>query len=112
MRDWDLIVATLAVFGSANRILGTEAQRRVREQADGFGRMSLAQLDELGITFDWSHVRDSSDAGKRRVADAIRAELREMDRQREARFPELVGTETHESLVIDVVQQLGTTVPA
>lgn len=112
MRDWDLIVATLAVFGSANRILGNEAQRRVREQADGFGRMSLAQLDELGITFDWSHVRDSSEQGLRRVADAIMDELVKLDEERARRFPELAEAGHHRRVVQEIVDKLGTTVAA
>ncbi len=41
----------------------TDSQHRyIVTYGDGFGKMTGQQLDELGVTFDWSHVRDSSDA--------------------------------------------------
>ena len=40
----------------------TDNQHRyVASHGDGFGKMTAEQLDSLGVTFDWSHVRDSSD---------------------------------------------------
>ena len=40
----------------------TENQYKyVASHGDGFGKMTIEQMDALGITFDWSHIRDSSD---------------------------------------------------
>jgi hypothetical protein len=112
LRDWDLIVAVMGIRGNANRILPEAADRRVRANADGFGRMSIVELKRLGILYDWSHIRDSSDAGQRAVARAIRQELRELDVRRAAKFgmsPD--DFQSHESMVGEIVAKLGT-VPA
>lgn len=108
MKTWDLIVAVLFHSGSANKILSPAARARVWEQGDGYGRMDLAQLRELELVEDWSHIRDSSDEGQERIAKQIRVELSRMDRERAARFPELPRSPNHhERIVKDVVAKLG-----
>lgn len=75
LTDWDLIVATLNWRGSCNRILTPEQRARAWEAGDGYGKMSPAQLRELDLYEDWSHIRDSSDEGQAAVAFAIRGAL-------------------------------------
>jgi hypothetical protein len=75
LTDYDLIVATLYWKGSANRILTTEQRARAWEAGDGYGRMSLAELHELELVEDWSHIRDSSPEGIAAVAYSIRSSL-------------------------------------
>lgn len=41
--------------------LTDQQYRYIASHGDGFGKMTADQLDELGVTFDWSHIRDSSD---------------------------------------------------
>jgi hypothetical protein len=43
----------------------------VVSHCDGFGNMSTETLTELGVEYDWSHVRDSSD----KAIDAAHAAL-------------------------------------
>lgn len=107
--DWDLIVAVMGIRGNANRILPEAADRRVRAHADGFGKLSIVELDKLGALYDWSHIRDSSGAGQRDVARAIRQELRELDVWRAAKFGMAVDDfQSHESMVAEIVAKLGT----
>lgn len=112
LADWDLIVAVMGIRGNANRILPAAADRRVRAHADGFGKMSIVQLEKLAILYDWSHIRDSSPSGQRAVAMAIRAELVELDIRRAGKFgmsPD--DFQSHESMVSEIVAKLGTVAP-
>ncbi len=109
--DWELTVATLAVYGSANRILPEAAERRVRAHADGFGKLSIVDLEQHGCLFDWSHIRDSSPAGLGNVARAIRTELAELDLRRAGRFGMAVDDfESHETTIGRIVSKLGASV--
>ena len=110
MEDWKLIVATLFIRGSCNKLLSASARRKVWIEADGYGRMTAEQLDELQLFEDWSHIRDCSDEGQKRVADAIRFELADLSRLQAERFTELGLTEDHYAdTVAKVVAKLGTT---
>lgn len=110
--DWELTVATLAVYGSANRILPEAAERRVRAHADGFGKMSIVDLLELDVLYDWSHVRDSSPAGLGNVARAIRTELAELDLRRAVKFGgDPTDFESHETTIGRIVSKLGASNP-
>lgn len=75
LNDWDLIVACLFWRGSCNRILTQEQRNRCWVAGDGYGKMSAAQLRELELFEDWSHIRDSSDEAQAAVAYAIRQAL-------------------------------------
>lgn len=64
--EWDYVVQRL---GSQATLTVVE-QRKVRCYADGFGRISEREMPEA--FWDWSHVRDSSDAAVVRMAWACR----------------------------------------
>lgn len=50
----------------------TENQYKyVASHGDGFGKMTVEQLDGLGCTFDWSHIRDSSDQAIEEMHNAL-----------------------------------------
>lgn len=75
LNDWDLIVATCNWNGSCNKIL-TQAQLDDAWTAgDGYGKMDRSELAELDLLGDWTHLRDSSDGAKARVAGVICAAL-------------------------------------
>lgn len=40
---------------------------RAFEMGDGYGKMTQSQLLAQGLSWDWSHIRDSSDAAKNEV---------------------------------------------
>lgn len=45
---------------------------RIFEMGDGFGNLSGAELSEMELWYDWSHIRDSSDKALAKMAEAIR----------------------------------------
>jgi len=51
----------VCAWGEHHEELTDQGHMDVVTRCDGFGRMSAEQLQELGIEWDWSHVRDSSD---------------------------------------------------
>lgn len=51
--------------------LTDEQYRYVASYGDGFGSLTVEQMDELGVTYDWSHVRDSSDEAVRQMHMAL-----------------------------------------
>ena len=59
MTDWDLLVATLSPT-QASINLETTLDKEARARCDGFGSMSIKELEMIDALFDWSHVRDSS----------------------------------------------------
>ncbi|MEE9471800.1 MAG: hypothetical protein V3W32_08760 [Gemmatimonadota bacterium] len=69
--DWDLLVACLSPTKSIVQ-LTVEDDEAARVLCDGFGEMSAAMLWNLEATFDWSHVRDSSERAIRKAAAFIR----------------------------------------
>jgi len=114
LNNWDLIVATLYWKGNANRMLDDGARRRVWAHADGYGKMSIVELQRLELLEDWSHIRDSSDEGQKQVAQAIRQELAEMDIRDRAEFArKFPGIDTsdlrskREQTVAEIVAKLG-----
>jgi len=108
LADWDLIVATLYWKGTANRILPQQARNRIWSHADGYGKMSGAQLAKLELLEDWSHIRDSSDEAQARVAESIRIELKTRDNMRAMRFGAAADEfQTHEAMVAEIVAKLG-----
>jgi len=68
LSDWELIVSFLHWEGSNSGKLPDAVEIFVRQNADGFGR----DAEALGVLFDWSHVRDSSDESITRMAKIIR----------------------------------------
>ena len=57
---------------SPEMIQNRRMYQSIFELADGYGSLTWAQLDELGLWYDWSHVCDSSDEAISRMATAIR----------------------------------------
>ncbi len=55
--------------GSANTVLTETEHNEAVALCDGYGKKSVAELLSLHATWDWSHVRDSSEAalGKARA---------------------------------------------
>lgn len=105
--NWELIYVTLGTNGSCNLVLSEEAQLRVRQKGDGFGKMTIGQLKALGIAWDFSHVRDSSDEAIDEMAEQIRVECRLLDAQRRALYgPDAKLTTTLDSIE-SVVEKLG-----
>lgn len=51
----------VCAWGERRKELTGQGHMDVVTRCDGFGRMTAQQLRELGIEWDWSHVRDSSD---------------------------------------------------
>lgn len=76
MADRDLVVACLHYSGAYYGRLLRGADLGARLLCDGFGRLSSAELDTLGVTYDWSHVRDSSPAAIASTASYLRQVLR------------------------------------
>lgn len=75
LNDRELINATLNWRGSCNRILTPAQRTRAWVAGDGYGKMSLAQLRDLELLEDWSHIRDSSPEGTAAIAASIRQSL-------------------------------------
>lgn len=48
--------------GARSTELTLKQHLEIWEMCDGYGKMSLNELVEKELTWDWSHVRDSSDA--------------------------------------------------
>lgn len=64
---WKAVCSFLHYSGE-NRSRLTSAQfDELYALADGFGRCTPAQLREINGGYDWSHVRDSSEAGVERM---------------------------------------------
>ena len=47
--------------GDKSNVLTTDQHRHCVEQCDGYGGMCWQELEERGLDWDWSHVRDSAD---------------------------------------------------
>ena len=51
----------VCAWGECCKELIEQGHMDVVTRCDGFGKMDAQQLQDLGIEWDWSHVRDSSD---------------------------------------------------
>lgn len=75
--DWQLIVAHCAP-GADSSLMSTSRQESLRIfDADGFGNLwttdgQQAVARDPQMLWDWSHIRDSSEPAKRRMASRIR----------------------------------------
>jgi len=74
--DWDLIVACLHYEGGITHLVSDEIQWEAYCAADGFGWLAPEALEDINDGWDWSHIRDSSPAGKARIAYFLRSKLR------------------------------------
>ena len=69
--DYALCFSAL-YHSSPDMIQDPQVHARIFAMGDGYGNLSPDQLTEMGLWFDWSHIRDSSDAAISRMASAIR----------------------------------------
>lgn len=72
--DWQLVVDHLHYSGKKRHELSENERWSVYLEADGFGYFKHDPTFLAGINdgWDWSHVRDSSDAAVKRMASKIR----------------------------------------
>lgn len=75
LADWDLVCAVMHHSGVATNVLTQQAHLAVATLGDGYGRMTADQLKQLGLVWDWSHMRDSSDEAQAAVAREIRRRI-------------------------------------
>ncbi len=75
MTDWDLLVATLSPT-QGSILLEEKFDKEARARCDGFGRMTIKELERIDALFDWSHVRDSSKEAIASAALFVRKNLR------------------------------------
>jgi nucleoside-diphosphate-sugar epimerase len=68
MSDSDLVVNYMHYRGKNNTDLTEEQHVEVRRLANGFGPEPTVEM-----FWDWSHVRDSSDAAIKAMANKIRS---------------------------------------
>jgi hypothetical protein len=61
--------------GVCRGMLDAAARYRVYAEGDGFGYLTAGQLRGINDGWDWSHVRDSSDAGVARMHTQLQWEL-------------------------------------
>lgn len=66
------VIASFTHYNGENASLINNAERyEIYCEADGFGRMSHAQLRRINDGWDWSHIRDSSDEGEQRMLQKL-----------------------------------------
>ena len=70
--DWNFVCSYMHYSGKNCSTLSAEQKWDVYCLGDGFGRMSSAELKEINDGWDWSHIRDSSNAAICEMADKIR----------------------------------------
>jgi hypothetical protein len=70
--DRELVVAYLHHSDSRSELLPEEVAWEVYCLADGFGRCTPSELRGINDGWDWSHVRDSTPEGYRRMAACLR----------------------------------------
>lgn len=73
--DRELVTSILHFSGNARDIVASHVALHAFTLCDGYGSFSLAELREMDILFDWSHVRDSSDKALAAAAFYLREKL-------------------------------------
>jgi len=68
------IASLLHPTGSRHAETSPRVRRTCWVAADGYGRMTWAELQTLGLTSDWSHIRDASDEALSIVWQILQAE--------------------------------------
>lgn len=69
-KNWKMVVDFMHYAGANRQKLSKEEFYKVYSLADGFGNYGENVL--LIVGYDWSHVRDSSDAAINRMATALK----------------------------------------
>jgi hypothetical protein len=74
--DFSKIADALCPWGkcykATKEIIGDRGIDRCWEMADGYGRVSIAELRARELSRDWSHVRDASDEAIQCIWDYLR----------------------------------------
>lgn len=70
--DRKLVVAYLHAAGSRNDVLSDAETWELYCLADGFGKRTPEELEEINGGWDWSHVRDSSPEAFAKMAAWLR----------------------------------------
>jgi len=73
--DFELLRATLYHSSPDARVLTMEEFRRAFLLCDGYGRLTWREIADLGLEWDWSHVRDSSPEAIAAAAASVRESL-------------------------------------
>ena len=68
---WAIVHAHLGLSGAERTILSAEQAWELYCLADGFGQQSPGELNQINGGWDWSHIRDSSDAAIDAIANRI-----------------------------------------
>lgn len=61
MTDLKFLHPYLYHSGKANGVLTEAEHDKAVAMCDGYGQLTAAELNTRHLTWDWSHVRDSSD---------------------------------------------------
>lgn len=73
--DWRLVVACLCYNGVLRGHMSNRATIKAWTMADGFGPGLKVEYIANNLEWDWSHIRDSSNATTRRIAAFLRTQL-------------------------------------
>lgn len=57
---------------SQDMIVDETIYRSIFQKGDGYGELSIADLDNQGLWYDWSHIRDSSDKAVATMAGMLK----------------------------------------
>lgn len=77
--DFDVCHAFLYHGGEHSHRLGETHHLLAMQACDGYGSLTARELTEQGLSWDWSHVRDSSPEALFAAAEHIRSALRDAD---------------------------------
>ncbi len=60
---------------SPDMIVDETIYRSIFQKGDGYGELSIADLNNQGLWYDWSHIRDSSEKAIETMAALIKSHL-------------------------------------
>ncbi len=72
LTDRELVVACIHWNGTLEHLVGDDLQWSTYCEGDGYGYLDGESLSEINEGWDWSHVRDSTPEGWKRMADNLR----------------------------------------
>lgn len=77
MSDYALLMALLHFAGTHNTLLTSSEHLQIMAKCDGYGELPAEQLVKDSLSWDWSHVRDSSEGAINRAASLAQKILRQ-----------------------------------
>jgi hypothetical protein len=75
-KEWQIIVSFLHPSGPVADVFTTHTIATIWSLGDGNGNHSSQDLTDKGLMFDFSHIRDSSPKGLKRILGGIARALR------------------------------------